>query len=42
MKQIEKGLKDEDKVEVLKGLQEGDEVILSPDEKIKEGTVIAL
>lgn len=37
MKQIQKGLESEDKVEVLKGLQEGDEVILSPDEKIKEG-----
>ena len=40
MRQIEKGLKSEDKVEVLKGLQEGDEVILSPDERLKEGTRI--
>ena len=37
MKQIQKGLESEDNVEVLKGLEEGDEVILSPDEKIKEG-----
>ena len=37
MIQIEKGLKSEDKVEVLKGLREGDEVILSPDERLKEG-----
>ncbi|MCK9268471.1 MAG: efflux RND transporter periplasmic adaptor subunit [Alkaliphilus sp.] len=37
MRRIEKGLKSEDKVEVLEGLREGDEVILSPDEKIKDG-----
>ena len=38
MKQIQKGLLSEDKIEVIKGLQEGDEVIISPDERIKEGT----
>lgn len=37
---IEKGLESEDRVEVLSGLKEGEKIILSPDEKLAEGTKI--
>jgi HlyD family secretion protein len=40
LRKIEKGIDSEDQVEVMKGLQEGEEVILSPDENIKEGIKI--
>ncbi|MDD4834606.1 MAG: efflux RND transporter periplasmic adaptor subunit, partial [Lutispora sp.] len=40
MTQIEKGLESEEQIEVIKGLQEGEEVILSPDESIEEGNKI--
>lgn len=40
LRQIEKGIESGDMVEVLKGLSENDIVILSPDEKIKEGSRI--
>ncbi|MPN57567.1 hypothetical protein SDC9_205261 [bioreactor metagenome] len=40
MIQIDKGLESDDEIEVLKGLNEGQEVILSPDENIEEGTII--
>lgn len=34
---VEKGLESDDKVEITKGLEEGEIVILSPDDTIKEG-----
>jgi HlyD family secretion protein len=37
---IEKGLESNEQVEVLKGLNEGDEVILSPDKTLEEGAKI--
>jgi HlyD family secretion protein len=37
---IEKGLESNEQVEVLKGIEEGEEVILSPDEAMEEGTKI--
>lgn len=37
LREIEKGLESDEKVEVLKGLGEGEEIILSPDETINEG-----
>lgn len=37
---IKKGIESDKKVEILKGLKEGEEVILSPDEKLKEGIKI--
>ncbi|MFZ5968670.1 MAG: efflux RND transporter periplasmic adaptor subunit [Bacillota bacterium] len=40
LRSIEKGIESGDYVEVLKGLDEGEEVILSPDNKISEGTKI--
>ena len=40
LRQITKGLENDEKVEVLTGLKEGEAVILSPDSKIKEGSKI--
>lgn len=40
MVQIETGIESVEKVEIKKGLKEGDMVILSPEEKIKNGTKI--
>ncbi len=40
LREIRKGLESDEQVEVLEGLKEGDEVILSPDEKLAEGTKI--
>lgn len=40
LKEIEKGIESEERVEILKGLQEGEEIILSPDETIEEGTKV--
>lgn len=40
MVQIEKGLESDDMIEVVRGLNEGEQVILSPDEDIEEGTII--
>lgn len=40
LRQIEKGLESNDMIEVIKGLQEGEKVILSPNENIEEGTKI--
>ncbi|SHI55058.1 efflux RND transporter periplasmic adaptor subunit [Lutispora thermophila] len=40
LRQIEKGLESDDMIEVTKGLQEGEKVILSPNANIKEGTKI--
>lgn len=40
LRAIEKGLESDDRVEILSGLIEGDKVILSPDEKLTEGTKI--
>jgi len=40
LRQIEKGLESDDMIEVTKGLQEGEKVILSPDENIEEGKEI--
>ena len=37
---IEKGLESNEQVEVVKGLKEGEEVILSPDETLEEGTKV--
>lgn len=39
---IEKGLESNEQVEVLKGLEEGEEVILSPDETMEEGAKIKI
>ncbi len=40
LRAIEKGLESNEQVEVLKGLNEGEEVILSPDESLEEGAKI--
>lgn len=40
LRQIEKGLESDDMIEVTKGLQEGEKVILSPSADIEEGTKI--
>ncbi|MBB6214009.1 HlyD family secretion protein [Anaerosolibacter carboniphilus] len=40
LKKIEKGMDSEERVEVIKGLQVGEEVIISPDETLKEGVKI--
>ncbi|MGE5631677.1 MAG: efflux RND transporter periplasmic adaptor subunit [Caulobacteraceae bacterium] len=40
LRAIEKGLEGSEQVEVLKGLKEGEEVILSPDKALEEGTKI--
>jgi HlyD family secretion protein len=40
LRPIEKGIESDNRVEVLSGLKEGEKVILSPDEKLKEGTKI--
>jgi HlyD family secretion protein len=40
LRAIEKGLESNEQVEVLKGLNEGDEIILSPDETLEEGVKI--
>jgi HlyD family secretion protein len=40
LRAIEKGLESDEYVEVLSGLKEGEKVILSPDEKLVEGTKI--
>lgn len=37
---VEKGIESNEKVEIIKGLNEGEEVILSPDETLKEGVKI--
>ncbi|ATW28969.1 hypothetical protein DCMF_27980 [Candidatus Formimonas warabiya] len=40
LRAIEKGIESDEKVEVLKGLKEGEKIILSPDEKIEDGTKV--
>lgn len=40
LRAIEKGLEGDDSVEVLSGLKEGERIVLSPDEKLAEGTKI--
>lgn len=40
LRAIEKGLESDEMVEVLKGLKEGEEVILSPDKNLEEGTKV--
>lgn len=40
LRAIEKGLESDELVEVLKGLSEGEEVIISPDENLEEGVKI--
>ncbi|HYF82914.1 MAG TPA: efflux RND transporter periplasmic adaptor subunit [Clostridia bacterium] len=40
LRAIEKGLESNEQVEVLKGLNEGEEVLLSPDESLEEGARI--
>ena len=40
VRQIEKGIESKDRIEILNGLKEGDEVILSPDISLKEGMKI--
>lgn len=40
LRAIEKGLESDDRVEVVSGLKEGEKVILSPDEKLAEGTKV--
>lgn len=38
LRAVEKGIESNEQVEIMKGLKEGEEVILSPDEALKEGT----
>jgi HlyD family secretion protein len=40
LRAVEKGLESDDRVEILSGLTEGEKIILSPDEKLAEGTKI--
>lgn len=40
LRAIEKGLESDEKVEVLKGLEEGEEIILSPDDTLEEGAKV--
>lgn len=40
LREIEKGIESDEKIEVIKGLKEGEEVILSPDETIEDGLKI--
>lgn len=40
LKEIKKGIEGEDNVEVIEGLQEGDEIVVAADEDIKEGARI--
>jgi HlyD family secretion protein len=40
LRAIEKGLESDDRVEITAGLKEGEKVILSPDEKLAEGTKV--
>jgi len=40
LRQIEKGLESDDMIEVIKGLKEGEQVVLSPDKNIREGIKI--
>ncbi|MGI6686131.1 MAG: efflux RND transporter periplasmic adaptor subunit [Bacillota bacterium] len=40
LRKIEKGIESDEKIEVIKGLKEGEEVILSPDETIEDGLKI--
>jgi HlyD family secretion protein len=40
LRAVEKGLESDERVEVLSGLKEGEKIILSPDEKLAEGTKI--
>lgn len=40
LRAIEKGIESRELIEVIKGLQEGEEIVLSPDEILEEGTKI--
>ncbi|AOY78136.1 efflux RND transporter periplasmic adaptor subunit [Clostridium formicaceticum] len=40
LREIQKGMESQRLVEVISGLQEGEEIIISPDEKLKEGISI--
>ncbi|HPW41084.1 MAG TPA: efflux RND transporter periplasmic adaptor subunit [Bacillota bacterium] len=40
LRAIEKGIESSEQVEVLRGLTEGEEIILSPDENLEEGTKV--
>ncbi|AKL96300.1 efflux transporter, RND family, MFP subunit [Clostridium aceticum] len=40
LREIQKGMESQRLVEVIRGLQEGEEVVISPDEKLKEGIAI--
>jgi HlyD family secretion protein len=40
LRAVEKGLESDDRVEITSGLKEGEKVILSPDEKLAEGTKV--
>lgn len=40
LRAVEKGIESNEQVEIIKGLNEGETVVLSPDETIKEGTKI--
>jgi len=42
LRAIEKGIESNDQVEVLGGLKEGEEVVLTPDETLEEGTKIKI
>ncbi len=40
LREVQKGIESRKKVEIISGLSEGEEVILSPDEKLEEGILI--
>ena len=40
LRQIKKGIESDKTIEVLEGLQEGDKIVLKPDNNIKEGIKI--
>jgi len=40
LRAIEKGIEGSEQVEVVRGLMEGEEIILSPDETLEEGTKV--
>lgn len=42
LREIQKGIESSKQIEIISGLQEGEEVILSPDEALEEGTVIKI
>ncbi len=42
LREIQKGIESRKQIEVISGLQEGEEVILAPDEKLEEGIILKI